>query len=71
MAYRTTERAWLSKRIFMGQKPDNLYKCIGQFLAKPKHIVMEQKSLSSREYDKRYKFMSNCFGILYRDLRYK
>lgn len=71
MAYRTKERAWLSKRISMGQRPDKLYKGISQFLAKPKHIVMEQKSLSSREYDKRYKFMSDCFEILHSDLRNK
>lgn len=71
MAYRTKERAWLSKRISMGQRPDKLYKGISQFLAKPKHIVMEQKSLTSLEYDRRYKFMSDCFEILHEDIRNK
>lgn len=71
MAYRTKERAWLSKRISMGQKPDKLYRGISLFLAKPKSVVMEQKSLTSREYDRRYKFMADCFRVLDDDLRKK
>lgn len=54
MSYSSKERAWISKRVSLGQKPDKLYKGISLFLAKPKHIVMEQKGLSSHEYDRRY-----------------
>ena len=65
------QRAWLKRRISMGQKPDKLYKGISQFLAKPKSVVMEQKNLSSREYDRRYKFMSDCFELLHADIKNK
>ncbi len=69
MSNSSRERAWISKRVSLGQKPDKLYKGISLFLAKPKHIVMEQKDLSSYEYDRRYQFMSNCFKILHNDLK--
>ena len=58
------ERAWIKKKLDSGVTKKELHNTVGMFSNKSKKKVMQQKGLTSKEYDKRYKFLHNVFNIL-------
>jgi len=58
------EYAWIRYKYSQGVTKEKLRDCVGVFSNKKKNQVMQQKNLSSKEYDKRNKFLSNVYHIL-------
>ena len=58
------EKEWINKKINSGVTREQLLNGVGSFSNKPKKIVMQKKGLTSKEYDKRYKFLSNVYFLL-------
>ena len=58
------ERAWIYKKINSGVSQDELRQSVGIFSNKKKKKVMEQKSISSKQYDKRKSFLGNGYALL-------
>lgn len=60
----THERAWILRKINSGVKQEELRSSIGIFSNRKKKKVMEQKSLSDKQYKKRKEFLGNCYVLL-------
>lgn len=65
MAYfPSKEKKWIKKMLNKGYTQNQLMKNVGLFSNKKKQDVMKIKRISSKEYDKRYKFLSNVYALL-------
>lgn len=62
------ERAWIKKKVSSGVSKKELYNTVGMFSNKSKKKVMQQKGITSKEYDKRYNFLFNVFNLLEKDI---
>lgn len=58
------ERAWIQKKIDKGVPQGELLESIGIFSNRKKKRVMEQKGLSSKQYEKRKEFLGNAYVLL-------
>lgn len=58
------EYAWIKRKLASGVSKDELRECVGAFSNKSKDRIMREKNLSSKQYDKRNKFLSNVYYIL-------
>ena len=56
--------AWIRKKINEGYTQQQLHHNVGVFSNKEKVDVMKNKKLSSKQYDKRYKFLFVAFSLL-------
>lgn len=64
MANYVSERAWIKKKYKQGVTKAELRDSVGAFSNKDKKEVMKQKNLTSKQYDRRYKFLSNVYYLL-------
>ena len=62
------ERAWINKKLNSGVTKKELHNTVGIFSNKSKKKVMAEKSLTDKEYRKRYNFLHNVFNILDNEL---
>ena len=62
------ERTWIKKKLHSGVSKKELYNSVGMFSNKTKKKVMQQKGITSKEYDKRYNFLFNVFNLLEKDI---
>ena len=58
------ERNWIRKKMRSGISQSQLLHNVGCFSNKSKKKVMQQKRLSEKQYNKRYKFLSNVYQLL-------
>ena len=57
--------AWINKVLNdEGISKRELYHRVGTFSNKPKNQVMKAKKLTSKQYERRYNFLAECFMIL-------
>lgn len=58
------EKAWIYSKINNGVSQKELFNSVGIFSDKKKEDVMKKKNLSSKQYDKRFSFLSNVYYLL-------
>lgn len=58
------ERTWIRKKLKSGISQSQLLHNVGVFSNKSKSKVKEQKRLSEKQYQARYKFLSNVYQLL-------
>lgn len=61
-------KAWVDKKLNSGVSKEELYNCVGVFSNKDKSKVMNEKNLTEKQYNRRYKFLFNTFQYLERIL---
>lgn len=57
-------KAWVDKKLRQGVNKNELYACVGAFSNRKKSVVMAEKNLSEKQYQKRYNFLANAFAYL-------
>lgn len=57
-------RAWIHKKLRSGVSQSELMNCVGVFSNKKKSQVMNEKQLSSKQYDKRNSFLEKAYYLL-------
>ena len=57
-------RAWIEKKERSGVSRSTLRHTVGCFSNKKREKVMREKSLSSAEYERRYRFLGNVYELL-------
>ena len=58
-------RAWIRKKQSEGVEKRVLLNTVGMFSNKKKEVVMKQKGLNEKQYEKRYSFLARVFSILF------
>ena len=58
------EYAWIKKKYKQGVSKVELRESVGIFSNRDRKKVMKQKHLTSKQYDKRYNFLSNVYYLL-------
>lgn len=58
------ERTWIAKKRAMGVSDEQLLNGVGLWSNKKKEDEMKRRNLSSKEYDKKYKFLFNVYNLL-------
>lgn len=58
------ERSWIRKKMRSGISQSQLLHNVGLFSNKSKSKVKRQKRLSEKQYQARYKFLSNVYQLL-------
>ena len=57
-------KAWVNKKLRQGVDKNELYACVGAFSNRKKSVVMAEKNLTEKQYQRRYSFLSNAFLYL-------
>jgi len=57
-------KAWVDKKLRQGVNKNELYACVGAFSNRKKSVVMAEKNLSEKQYQKRYNFLAKAFTYL-------
>ena len=57
-------RAWVNKKLRQGVNKNELYACVGAFSNRKKSVVMAEKNLTEKQYQRRYDFLSKAFRYL-------
>lgn len=58
------ERSWIRKKMSSGISQSQLLSNVGLFSNKSKSKVKKEKRLSEKQYQARYKFLSNVYQLL-------
>ena len=58
-------RAWIRKKQSEGVDKRVLLNTVGMFSNKKKEVVMKQKGLNEKQYEKRYGFLARVYSILF------
>ena len=58
------ESKWIKKKLRSGISQSQLLHNVGCFSNKPKSKVKYEKNLSEKQYQARYKFLSNVYRLL-------
>ena len=58
------EKAWIAKKRAMGVSDEQLLNGVGLWSNKKKEDEMKRRNLSSKEYDKKHKFLLNVYNLL-------
>ena len=61
-------RAWIRKKQSEGVDKRVLFNTVGMFSNKKKEVVMKQKGLNEKQYEKRYSFLARVFSILFDEI---